>query len=112
MEAIDFVTKLKERVIENDNKVYQNLLDKTTEAKDPIWQGLLPMYKNMTKDQQIAFLEFLRMIQVNTLSHILGVLDGATTLTESQEHFILKTEENDELINGDLQDIFLGMEEM
>ena len=110
MEAIEFVKKLKERVIENDNRVYQNLLDTTIEAKDPIWQGMLLLYKKMTKDQQMAFLQFLRMIQVNTLSHILGVLDGSTTLTENSETFILKTEERDELINGDLQDIFLGLE--
>lgn len=110
MEALEFVKKLKERIIENDNKTYQNLLDTTIEAKDPIWQGILPVYKNMNKDQQLAFLKFLRMIQVNTLSHILGVLDGTSTLTESQENFILKTEEKDELINGDLQDIFLEIE--
>jgi len=112
MEALEFVKKLKERVIENDNKVYQNLLDTTIEAKDPVWQGILPTYKAMNKDQQAAFLQFLRMIQVNTLSHILGVLDGSTTLSESDVNFILKTEGKDELINGDLQDIFLGMEEM
>lgn len=112
MEALEFVKKLKERVIENDNKVYQNLLDTTIEAKDPIWQGVLPTYKNMNKDQQAAFLRFLRMIQVNTLSHILGVLDGSTTLSENDVNFILKTVEKDELINGDLQDIFLEMEEI
>jgi hypothetical protein len=39
-------------------------------------------------------------------------MDGSTTLAENNENFILKTEENGELINGDLQDIFLGMEEM
>jgi hypothetical protein len=72
MEAIEFVKKLKERVIENDNKVYQNLLDTTIEAKDPIWNGVLPIYKHLAKDQQLAFLQFLRMIQINTLSHILG----------------------------------------
>jgi len=111
MESIEFVKQLKERVIENDNKVYQNLLDTTTEAKDSIWQGVLPIYKNLNADQKLAFLHFLRMIQVNTLSHILGVLDGSTTLSENDVNFILKTEEKDEQINGDLQDIFLGMEE-
>jgi len=112
MEATEFVTKLRERVIENDNKVYQKLLDTTVEAKDSIWQGVLPIYKGMSKNQQLAFLQFLRLIQVNTLSHILGILDGSTNLTENGESFVLKTDENDELINGDLQDIFLGMEEI
>lgn len=112
MEAIEFVTKLKERVIENDNKVYQDLLDTTIEAKDKIWQSILPIYKNMTKDEQLAFIQFLRLIQVNTLSHILGVLDGTTFLNNGNVNFVLKTEENGEIINGDLQDIFLEMEEI
>jgi hypothetical protein len=111
METIEFITKLKERVIENENKVYQNLLNTTTEARDPLWQGILPIYGNMTKDQQASFLKFLRMIQVNTLSHILGILDGSTYLNENNEDFILKTEQNEHIINGDLQDIFLAMEE-
>jgi len=112
MEAIEFVRKLKERVIENDNKVYQNLLETTIEAQDPIWQDVLPVYKNMTLAQRLTFLQFIRMIQVNTLSHVLGVLDGSTSLSENGVNFVLKTEEKDELINGDLQNVFLGMEEM
>ena len=111
MEAIEFITKIKERVVDNDNEVYKNLLDTTIEAKDPTWQGILPIYKGMSENQQILFLQFLRMIQVNTVSHILGVLDGTTNLTENGETFVLKTEEQEELINGDLQDIFLGMED-
>jgi hypothetical protein len=112
MEAIEFVKKLKDRVIENDNKVYQNLLDTTIRAEDPIWNGILPIYKNLDKSQQLAFLQFSRMIQVNTLSHILGVLDGSTTLGDNVENFILKTEEKADQINGYLQDLFLEMEEI
>ncbi len=112
MEAIEFVGKLKERVIENDNKVYHSLLETTIEAKDPIWQGVLLVYKNMTEAQRLTFLQFIRMIQVNTLSHILGILDGTTSFSENDVNFVLKTEEKDEKINGYLQDIFLEMEEV
>jgi hypothetical protein len=112
MEIIEFVKRLKERVIDNDNKVYQKILDTTKVAKDPVWQEILPVYKNMTKEQQVAFIRFLRLIQVNTLSHVLGILDGSTYLSDGNENFVLKTEQNEDPINGDLQDIFLGMEEM
>lgn len=112
MKSIELVTKLREQVIENDNRIYQNLLDTTTNAKDPIWQGILPIYKGLSNNQQVAFLQFLRMIQVNTLSHVLGILDGSSYITENGESFILKTEGKDEMINGYLQDIFLEMEEL
>lgn len=112
MEAIEFVKEIRAQVVEDDNRVYQNLLDTTTEAKDPIWRDILPIYKSMTKNQQVVFVQFLRMIQVNTVSHILGILDGTTTLTANSEVFVLKTENNDDLLNGYLQDVFLGLEEL
>lgn len=52
------------------------------------------------------------MIQVNTVSHLLGILDGSTYLNENRESFVLTTEQDDELINGSLQDIFLELEEI
>ncbi|MNK13058.1 hypothetical protein D3C87_311370 [compost metagenome] len=48
---------------------------------------------------------------VTTLSSLLGILDGSTFLSSENENFILKTEGSDTIINGDLQDIFLGLEE-
>jgi hypothetical protein len=112
MEAIEFVTALRERIIERDHQAYQNLLDNTTEATDPLWKKILPLYKSMTNEQKVAFLQFLRLIQVNTLSHILGILDGSTALNENNEIFVLQTEQDEEIINGDLQDIFWEMEEI
>lgn len=47
MEAIEFVTKFRERVIENDNKIYQDLLDAKSEANDPVWKAILPINQNM-----------------------------------------------------------------
>jgi|GEM_PF-6006797 len=47
---------------------------------------------------------------VNTLSSLLGILDGSTFLSSENENFIVKTEGSDTIINGDLQDIFLGLE--
>jgi hypothetical protein len=111
MEAKEFVTAIRKRVIESDHTVYQDLLKNTTIAKDPIWKEILPIYKGMTKEQQKSFLLFFRMIQVNTVSHILGILDGSSYLNENQEDFVLTTKNSDNIINGFLQDIFLEMEE-
>jgi len=42
---------------------------------------------------------------------VVNTLDGSTFLSSENENFILKTEGSDTIINGDLQDIFLGLEE-
>jgi hypothetical protein len=112
MNNVKFIEALRQRAIENDNQFYQNLLDSTDEAKDPVWNKILYIYRNCSTEQKKSIVDFIRLIQVNTMSHILGVLDGSTYLSEDRELFILKAEKSDEMINGDLQDIFLGMEEM
>lgn len=101
-----------ERVIDNDKAVYRNSFNHTAESKDPTWREILPLYKSMNKAQQESLLNFIRMIQVNTVSHLLGILDGSTYLNENRESFVLTTEQDDELINGSLQDIFLELEEI
>ena len=111
MEAKEFVTKLKERVIDNDFKIYEELIESKSRIKDPTWQGIIEIYNSINKKEQLALLNFLRLVQVNTLSHVLGILDGTVNLSNRNLNFILKTSRNDNAINGDLQDIFLEMEE-
>jgi hypothetical protein len=111
MEAVEFIKAIRQRVIESDYAVYQNLLGGADEAKDPIWKSILPVYKGLANEQQESFLKFIRLIQVNAVSHILGILDGSTYLNENKESFVLKTEAGGGTINGDLQNIFLEMEE-
>jgi hypothetical protein len=111
MKAIEFVTAIRERVIENDYSIYQDLLEDTIKSDDPVWKEILPLYNNINNEQRKSFLNFIRLIQTNTVSHILGILDGSTYLDEKRQSFILKTEQEEDIINGDLQDIFLEMEE-
>ncbi|PWG79540.1 hypothetical protein [Pararcticibacter amylolyticus] len=98
--------------MENDFLVYEGLLRTSEEVRDPLWKEILPLYRSMNREQDVAFLQFLRVIQVNTVSHILGILDGVTYLNEDRETFALIAEHAGRKINGDLQDIFLGMEEV
>lgn len=111
MRANEFVKAIRQNVITDDHTLYRNLLDNSDNASDTVWKSILPIYKNLTEDQKKSFLDFLRLVQVNTVSHIFGVLDGATYLDEKKESFELKPQLGDEIINGYLQDIFLEMEE-
>ena len=110
METVEFVSAIRERVINSDHNVYESLLDNNKDAKDPLWKEILPFYKSLSTEQRQLFLNFIRLIQVNTVSHIFGILDGSTYLTESRLSFILKAELDSKPINVNLQDIFLELE--
>ena len=62
----------------------------------------------MISEQRSAFLQILRLIQGNAISHVLGILDSLTYLSQSNEELLLKSEQDGVTINGDLQDIFLN----
>ena len=96
-------------VIERNLDLYRDLLDTTTEAKDPVWKGILPIYINFSKDEKETFLNFLRIVEINTLSHVLGILDGVNSADGIVEDFILTTESCEERINENLQDLFLEL---
>jgi hypothetical protein len=110
MEPKEFVRAIKQRVIENDNNTYRDLLINAEGAKDPIWNGMLSIYKKLSPQEKEKFIQFMRLIQVNTVSHIFGIIDGSTYLSEENDGMVLSTEDG-ETISGDLQDLFLEMEE-
>lgn len=111
MEAENFVLAIRNNVIESNYLAYKELLENTTEATDPIWKSFLPLYQGMNHEQRLAFLNFMRSVQVSTVSQIFGILDGSSSLSENQENLILTTDQDTNPINGYLQDIFLEMEE-
>ena len=111
MQSLKFVEAIRDRVIENNTRTYKDLLENTKDAKDPIWKEILPIYNNLTGEQKKSFLQFMRMVSVNTVSHIFGILDGSTYLNEENDRYNLSTESDGRLLNGELQDIFLELEE-
>ena len=115
VEALEFVTAIRHNVIETGGLMYQTSFEKavegTVEATDPVWKEIIPIYISLTKEQKEDFLEFLRLVQVNAVSQIFGILDGSSFLSKARENLILTVESSGKAINGDLQDIFLAMEE-
>lgn len=107
MKPEKLVEILNREVIEGNLVLYKELLDTTTEAKDPVWKGILPIYINLSKEEKESFIKFLRIVEINTLSHVLGILDGSTYVEGSDDEFILTTEGSDEKINEDFQNLFL-----
>lgn len=109
MKSEDLIKILNRDVIKGNLELYQNLLDTTNEATDPVWKGILPMYINFSKEEKETFLKFLKIVEINTLSHVLGILDGTTYAEGIENDFILTTENDNKKINEDLQDLFLEL---
>ncbi|UWX60372.1 hypothetical protein N0B40_18475 [Chryseobacterium oranimense] len=109
MKPEELVKILKRDVIEENIDLYQNLLDTTSEATDPIWKGILPIYINLSKNEKAIFLKFLRIVEINTLSHVLGIFDGTTYTEGIDDEFMINIEGKKEKLNGDLQNLFLEL---
>ena len=109
MKPEQLVEILNRDVIEGNLDLYRNLLETTNQATDPVWKGILPMYINLTKSEREIFLWFLKIVEINTLSHVLGILDGTTYVDGIDEDLILTTNNDNKKINVYLQDLFLAL---
>lgn len=111
MEAEEFVKKIRDRVIQKDHEIYEEILNTKEDVKDSIWKESIAIYRGLSDNQKKSFLILLRLMQVNTLSHIFGILDGSSYLSGEKEIFLLLEKKSNNILNGDLQDIFLEIEE-
>lgn len=109
MKSEELVKIFNRDVIEGNLNLYRDLLDNTEEASDPVWKGILPIYINLSKEEKEVFIKFLKVVEINTLSHVLGILDGTNYIDNIKNDFILTTENNSEKLNEDLQSLFLEL---
>jgi len=112
MKPEDFIRIIRERIIQEDLQSYSELLlTPISNVTDPDWKAIIPLYKELSDDQKKAFLKFVRLIEVNTVAHFLGILDGSSYFNESGDTFVLKIEGTEQQINGDLLDTLWQIEE-
>ncbi|MXS71926.1 hypothetical protein GSF70_11935 [Flavobacteriaceae bacterium W22] len=109
MKSEVLVKILNRDVIKGNLELYKNLLETTNEATDPVWKGILPLYIDFSKEEKDNFISFLKIVQINTLSHILGILDGTTHADGIECELILTAENENIKINEDLQSLFLEL---
>ncbi|MEM6964431.1 MAG: hypothetical protein AAF573_06675 [Bacteroidota bacterium] len=111
MDSISFVKELRHFLdIDNDIDQYRKHLE-LSEMRDTTSIALLKLYESLDSESKKNFFEIIRQIKVDTTSLILGVLDGVMILKNQEADFILGIKGDKDLINGELQQIFLGFEE-
>ena len=113
MKPLEFVNQIKKLVVDENIAIYKDLFSNTDPktATDDYWVKALIFFNKLHQDDKEVFFNILRQIEVDTTSNILGVLDGVTWLENQEKEFVLTSKNSKELINGELQDVFLELEE-
>ena len=113
MDPKSLVSQLRSSVIEENLAIYRDLFQSTSPegATDPYWVKALTMYQDMTEEQKSVLFEIVRQVMSDTVSNVMGILDGVSTLDGADDELVLAAKNSGELLSGDLQDLFLEMEE-
>ncbi len=113
MNPSTFTSQVRRFVIEESLDLYKELFHSTAPeaASDPYMTRALTLFRDLGDDQQSVFFEVIRQVMSDTVSHLMGVLDGVNVLEDPDCTFLLVEDGGTEALNGDLQDLFLALEE-
>jgi putative transposase len=111
MNSIDFVSSIRLGVVEENLKLYREIYTASPDALDGYWKRALSLFSVLSEDQQDVFFEIIRQIEVDTVSNVLGVIDGVNSVGGGFVNVRILCGESGEDIGGGLQDIFLEAEE-
>ena len=118
MTSNELVLSLRKTIITDNIEYYKDVFENTKPEmiKDRLFFRIYSLYQSLSQEQRSTVIELVRQVQVDTLSNFLGILDGSSTLSGYKGDFLLAYYENEPQniqnnLAGDLQDIFLEIEE-
>lgn len=114
MNPEELVKQIRKSVIEENLDVYKQLFVETNpdDATISYWKEALSFFNSLEDKGKNTLFKIIRQVEVDITAHVLGVLDGTTYLEKQEEDFELRMEGSDDLINGELMEIFLEAEEV
>ncbi|MEH7610010.1 transposase [Gottfriedia acidiceleris] len=109
MNNVDLVKSLYQTVVKEGLSEYEDLFvnTETKDATDPYWKDALNFFVELTDDNKKMLFKIIEQVQVDTVSHVLGVLDGVVSISDEDFEIEMKINGEEESLNGDLQDSFL-----
>lgn len=112
MKQEEFVRALRVDIIEENADLYADMLRTTdrSSVEDEYWRAVLSLYDSLNDRGKVTLLGIMRQVAVDTVSNMLGVLDGSSSSSIGQEGLTLLDSTRNKL-NGSLQDLFLAREE-
>ena len=108
----EFIKKLNQFVIKENLSLYNSILTETSRetVSDDYWKNTLNLYDSLGTENRQGLLTIMHQVQIDTLSNLLGIIDGTTFLTDEEGDFQLKFGDNE--LSGLLQDLFLASHEL
>ena len=111
MTSINFINGIYKECIKDQLKLYENLLENTANATDPIWIDIINIYKKLNDREKKSFIDFLKIVEVNTIASLLSIVDGDKPINDDFLSFELKAE-NGENMSGNLAYTFLEKDDL
>lgn len=102
-----FVKSLFESIVKENLQLYKDLYETTnvTEKTDDYWKKTIGFYDSLTDENKAILMRIIEQTMIDTISNMLGVMDGSSTLKDCLLEPKLLLESID--TEGDLQDSFL-----
>ena len=102
-----FIKSLYKTIVQEGKGEYKSLLDNTRvgDATDKCWISALQLYDNLTEENREKLMGVIELVMIDTISSMLGIIDGSSTLSECNAEPKLYL--NDIDTDGELQDLFL-----
>ena len=102
-----FVTDILENVVEENLKIYKDLYDsyEITDKTVDYWRNSIQLYQSFDENQKKIFYRILEQTMIDSISNVLGVLDGNSNLSGKQ--YEISVVINGVNTNSELQDSFL-----
>ncbi|MEH7402651.1 transposase [Gottfriedia acidiceleris] len=109
MTNAEFVKNIYQSVVKEGLSEYEDVFvnTETKDATDPYWKDALNFFAELTDDNKKMLFKIIEQVQVDTVSHVLGVFDGVCSISDDEYEIEMKINGEEELLNGDLQDLFL-----
>ena len=100
-------------VVHENCIIYRDLFNNTkiTNVSNVYWQNAISLYESLDNNQKEVFFSIIRQTAIDTVSNVLGVIDGSTYLEEMDGELNLLSGTGVKL-NGELQGFFLEQEEI
>ncbi|WP_059172940.1 hypothetical protein [Bacillus sp. FJAT-27445] len=102
-----FVQSLYKSIVKENLQLYKDLYETTiiTPKTDEYWKQSIAFYNSLSQDNKDTLLKIIEQTMIDTISNMLGVIDGSSTLKEGPFEPKLLLNSND--TKGELQNLFL-----
>jgi len=109
MTSEQFVSCIRKELLEMNLSMYMAEMDGSGGVHWPRLKAFYTRLDDISR-QDLSFA--IRQVMVDTISNLLGILDGSSLLNEYRDEFHLRYDGDSKDLNGQLQDLFLEAEEI